>query len=201
MARPKNTDQRKEQIVDGLMTAMAEFGYGKATIAAIAKASGLASGLVHYHFPNKQAILLALMTRLAERLQERFDSRVNSESTDLERLDAFVDAYLALDDTADTRAVSCWVTIGAEAIRQPEVSDVHQDFVLKQQALLLSILDSMSIEPEPAKAISSTILATIEGFYLLSVTVPSVPPPGSAAGSAKAVIRGLLHNDLGTIPV
>lgn len=192
MARPKNTEQRKQEIVDGLMTAMAEFGYAKATINSIAEASGLASGLIHYHFPNKQSILLALVANLAERLKERFESRVSSESTGLEQLDAFVDAYLALDESADTRVVSCWVTIGAEAIRQPEVSDIYQDFVLRQQNVLLAILDGMGVKSEQAKAISSAILATIEGFYLLSVTIPSVPPPGTAAGSAKAVVRGLL---------
>ena len=58
MPRPSNTDARREQIVLGLQRVMAERGYEKATVSAIAQAAGLTPGLVHYHFKNKQEMLL-----------------------------------------------------------------------------------------------------------------------------------------------
>ena len=45
MPRPPNTEQRRSQIVGGLARVMAERGYAKATIQAIAKAAGLSPGL------------------------------------------------------------------------------------------------------------------------------------------------------------
>ena len=50
MARPRNTEERRRQIVDGLRLVMAENGYDGASVQAVAKAAGLTAGLVHYHF-------------------------------------------------------------------------------------------------------------------------------------------------------
>ena len=57
-------EERRAQIVDGLMRVLPEHGYERASVARIAKAAGLSPGLVHHHFENKQAILLALGERL-----------------------------------------------------------------------------------------------------------------------------------------
>ena len=56
MARPSNTEERRQQIVEGLLRVMAERGYERASIAEIAKAAGLSPGLVHYHFTEKQEL-------------------------------------------------------------------------------------------------------------------------------------------------
>lgn len=58
MARPTNTDARRAEIVEAMLRVMARRGYARASIAAIAEEAGLTAGLVHYHFRNKQAILL-----------------------------------------------------------------------------------------------------------------------------------------------
>ena len=47
MARPSNTEERRQQIVQGLLRVMAERGYERASIAEIARAAGLTPGLVH----------------------------------------------------------------------------------------------------------------------------------------------------------
>ena len=65
MARKPNTEQRREQIVKGLLEAIGEHGYDKATIQTIAQKAGLAPGLIHYHFKSKEDILLELVKSLA----------------------------------------------------------------------------------------------------------------------------------------
>ena len=61
MPRKPNTELRRQQIVDGLLRTIAAQGYTGATIQAIASASGLAPGLVHYHFRDKREILVTLV--------------------------------------------------------------------------------------------------------------------------------------------
>ena len=101
---------------------MSERGYERASVAEIARAAGLTTGLIHYHFASKQNVLLALVERLAAGFEARFNERLDRAGDDpIKRLHAFVDAHLALDTAADPQAVAAWVTIGAEAIRQPEV--------------------------------------------------------------------------------
>jgi TetR/AcrR family transcriptional repressor of bet genes len=72
MPRPSNTAERRAQIIEGLLNVIAADGYEGATIASIAKAAGLGSGLVHYHFTTKQAILLALIERIGELIDARY---------------------------------------------------------------------------------------------------------------------------------
>jgi TetR/AcrR family transcriptional repressor of bet genes len=71
MARPSNTEERRQQIVEGLLRVMAKRGYERASIAEIAKEAGLSSGLVHYHFKDKQEILLTAVEQLAARVRTR----------------------------------------------------------------------------------------------------------------------------------
>ena len=58
MPRKPNTELRRAQIVDALRQVVAVSGYSGATIQAIAAQSGLAPGLIHYHFDDKLEILV-----------------------------------------------------------------------------------------------------------------------------------------------
>ncbi|MFP2912882.1 TetR family transcriptional regulator, partial [Pyxidicoccus sp. 3LFB2] len=131
MPRPSNTEERRQQIVDGLLRVMAERGYERASVGEIAKAAGLSPGLVHYHFSEKQEILLTLVEQLASRVRARVATRLAKVKGDdaRARVDAFIDAFLATGADAAPASVASWVTISAEAIRQPEVRAAYENVV------------------------------------------------------------------------
>ncbi len=197
MPRPKNTDERQRQIVEGLLRAMAERGYERASVQAIAKAAGLSPSLVHYHFKNKQQVLLALIGRLGDIIQERFEARAAGASDPWQRLDAFIDAHLALDETADPAAVACWVAIGAEAVRQPEVREVYGATVERELVLLAGLVgDVLAHErrsDEAASTIAAGLFAAIQGSYQLAA-VARAAPEGFAAPTVRQMARGLIHS-------
>lgn len=170
---------------------MAQRGYERATIAAIAEAAGLTPGLVHYHFPSKQAVLLELVEQLAGRLNSRFERLLRDDSPRA-RLEAFIDSRLASGEGADPAAVACWVAVGTEALRQPEVGEIYRRLMLSQKEQLERLLLALPTPPAcPAEA-AAAILATIEGCYQLAAAVPDLAPPGFAARSLHAMTRGLL---------
>ena len=68
MARPKNTAARRAQIVDGFLAVLAQRGYDGAAMTAVAEAAGLTAGLIHYHFHDKEAVLVAAVEALGARL-------------------------------------------------------------------------------------------------------------------------------------
>lgn len=192
MARPSNKEERRTQIVEGFQVALAAYGYEKATIALIAKSAGLTAGLIHYHFRSKLEILLELVDRLGARLHDRYLVLSEGRRTPEGKLAAFIDSRLATGEGADPAAVACWVAIGTEALRQPEVRQVYSALMTAQHAELLSILQEIrgtSVTPLEAAA---AILASIEGCYQLAATVPSLVPPGSAAGAVRQMAEGLL---------
>jgi TetR/AcrR family transcriptional repressor of bet genes len=176
---------------------MADRGYAKATIQAIAEAAGLTSGLVHYHFRNKQEILLEILLALIERLASLVRARLDGQAADpRERLFAAIDALVGSERGIETEAVACWVVIGAEAVRQPEVQSLYETLMREAIEEFTSAFrsamhkDGRSDATAPAAAVS--VVAAIEGFFRLASGSPSCVPPGSAAASIKQIARGYL---------
>ncbi|HYO56531.1 TetR/AcrR family transcriptional regulator [Archangium sp.] len=192
MARPSNTEERRQQIVEGLLRVMAERGYERASIAEIAKAAGLSSGLVHYHFTEKQEILLSLVEQLAGRVRERVKARVERVKGGARtQVDAFLEAFLATGDDADPASVAAWVTISAEAVRQPEVRAVYEK-VVRADLEHLEELAGAVIGRRRARAAAAGLFAAVQGYFVLSAAAPGLIPPGSAVGTVKRMAAGLL---------
>lgn len=193
MPRPQNTDQRRSEIVSGLARVMADQGYAKATIQAIANAAGLTSGLVHYHFESKQEILLALIERLASVVRSRLDPQAADPSA---KLIAAIDALVGTEQGIESDAVACWVVVGAEAVRQPEVQRLYESLIREAIAEFTSAFreamheDGRSDSTAPAAALS--LVAAIEGFFRLAAGSPSCVPDGSASDSIKQIAQGYL---------
>lgn len=197
MGRSAKGTLRRKQIIRGLMQVMAERGYEGASIAEIAKAAGLNAGLIHYYFENKQQILLALMQYLMRGVQLRYERRLaEATSEPWERLFAFIDAYVALGDDADPASVACWVGIGAEAIRQPEVQTVYERIVRDiMEQLKLHLTEVLAAEGRSTRQVhplAAALFAAIEGAYQLATVAPSAIPPGFASPTFKQMARGLL---------
>lgn len=199
MPRPSNRDARRAEIVDGLRVVMAERGYDGASVAAIARQAGLAPGLVHYHFGSKQEILLGLVDALRANLSERLERRLAEATTPWARLDAWIDAHLALGDDADPAAVACWVAIGAEAVRTEAVRATYQAAVtadLDRGEELVAAVLAAELGPSAtpsARAAATGLLAAIEGCYRLAAAAPDAVPAGFAAPSVRHMARGLLR--------
>lgn len=198
MPRPSNTDTRRQQIVEGLLEVMAARGYERASIAEVARAAGLTPGLVHYHFKDKQEILLGLVEHLAGRLQGRLEARLaKAGASPRARLDAFLDAHLALGDDADPKAVASWVALSVEALRQVEVRQAYERVVASELEQLEGLVRAALAEEHGssagARAIAAALFAAIQGYFVLSATAPSVTPAGSAAAAVKRMAEGLLR--------
>jgi TetR/AcrR family transcriptional repressor of bet genes len=174
----------------GLQKVMARRGYERATIAAIAEEAGLTAGLVHYHFRSKQDILLVLVETLAVRLDQRYGRFLKGTSPQA-RLAAFIDAHLALGEGADPDAVACWVSIGSEALRLPEVGELYRSLLLSRREQLERLLAELPEPPERPRDAAAAILATIEGCYQLAAAVPEIASPGFAAESLRKMVGGL----------
>ena len=197
MPRPRNTEERRTQIIAGLQQVMAARGYEGASVVAIAEAASITPGLVHYHFRNKQEILLELLQALTRGWSERAASgKTAGEAKPREQLRKLVDAWLALDDRADPSAVACWVTIGAEAVRQSEVRDLYVSVVTEARSSLETavtlVLKSENRSVKEARNIATGLMCAIEGYFQIAVVSPGTVPRGTAAGTAYAMAIGAI---------
>jgi TetR/AcrR family transcriptional repressor of bet genes len=192
MPRPSNTEERRQQLVEALLRVMAERGYEGASVGAVARAAGLSPGLVHYHFADKQEMLLALVEQLAGRARERLAARLARAGEEPRaQVDAFIDAFLATGPDADPAAVAGWVTISAEAIRQPEVRAAYEGVVRADLAHLEALVARVTGKRR-ARAVAAGLFAAVQGYFVLAASAPGLVPPGSAAGTVRRMAAGLL---------
>ncbi len=189
MGRPSNKAERRAEIVLALMQVMAIKGYEGASIQAIAKQAGLASGLIHYHFKTKQDILLESVTQLSNLLKERYLLLSESAQTEEDRLKAFINARLSKGEGESQQAVIAWVMIGSEAVRQPQVKAVYLEALKEQKAILEKLLqDYFSHFLQKGKLNKKTldskvafVMAFMEGAFFLSITADEIMPDNWAA--------------------
>ncbi len=196
MGRPSNTEQRRAEIREGLLAVMSERGYGGASIAAIARAAGLRSGLVHYHYESKLAILTGLVEDLAAGLDARYRARCSADDSSDERLMTFIDAHVATGPDADQRAVRAWITVSAEALHQPEVRTLYVAALEQRheelKRLFASALKQRGRSTRKASELAAAVSAAIEGTFHIASAAPHLIPKGSAARTLRRMASGLL---------
>jgi TetR/AcrR family transcriptional repressor of bet genes len=200
MPRPSNSAERRAQIVRGLRRVMARQGYDGASTVEVARAAGLGPGLVHYHFADKREILLALLDDLAREADERGRRALSGAGDDaVHRLESYLDAFLSLETDPDPEAVACWIAIAAEAIRDARVRKAFGAALGRQLEALEGLVSAAAPrarrDPRLAKATAAALVATVQGYFLLSFAVPEAIPAGSASPVARRLARALIESE------
>ena len=61
--------ERRKLLIDATITAIAEFGLSKLTLAKISSIAGLTAGTVNFHFESKESLLLETLNLIRELLE------------------------------------------------------------------------------------------------------------------------------------
>jgi TetR/AcrR family transcriptional repressor of bet genes len=193
MPRQSNTEERRAAIVKALLAAIGEHGYEKATVQVIARHAGLAPGLIHYHFESKRAILVELMKTMRQFAALRYAQLVQAAGTPDDRLLAYLHSRLGKGKGGNPEAVSAWVMIGAEAVRDAEVRELFSAIIAEEIALARGLLaDCMAAQgrrTRRAGELAVALLAFMEGAFQLSSAAREVMPVGYASAMAEQLVQ------------
>lgn len=205
MARPSNSDERRAQITAALVKVMAKRGYDGASVTEVARVARLAPGLVHYHFESKHEILLAVLHDLSATHLAGLEARLASVAGNAtSELDAFIDYHLGLGADADTERMACWILLSGEALRDVKVRAQLERALAGIAARLTAVLQAgvaaRVFACERIDVAASALLATIQGYFVLSATARQLIPHGSAAAAVKQMAAGLLRPSGGAVP-
>jgi AcrR family transcriptional regulator len=86
--------QRHQRILDAATLVFSSKGYHGTLVDEIAAEAETSKGGVYFHFPNKQAIFLALLDRLADILRERVETAVAGHEDPVARAEAALHVVL-----------------------------------------------------------------------------------------------------------
>lgn len=90
----QRSQQRHQRILDAAVQVFSTKGYHGTLVDEIAAAAETSKGGVYFHFPNKQAIFLALLDRLAHMLRERVETAVATQADPVARAEAALHVVL-----------------------------------------------------------------------------------------------------------
>jgi len=84
----------RERILHAALTVFARKGYHRALVDDIVRASGTSKGAVYHHFPNKEALFLALVDDFAARLAHAVAEAISRSHGALAKVEAALRAGL-----------------------------------------------------------------------------------------------------------
>ncbi len=90
-----SAEERRLVTIETVIELAGEQNPSEITTAAIAKRMGLTQGALFRHFPNKNAILQAVMEWVAERLLSRIEKAADAKSSPLDALESMFMAHVA----------------------------------------------------------------------------------------------------------
>jgi AcrR family transcriptional regulator len=169
-------------------------GYRGATLDSIAARAGFTKGAVYWHFPNKQALFLALV---ADSIAANFvviERMFKDHSDDPDALRAALGAYIDRIDEHETLPVF-GVDLEIEARSNPSFRTLHQNMIDKHEvglAKFLSYYFAVIKEepPMPLDQLAATLIALLKGFALSRQNRNDMPVTSAAA---VRLLLGLSH--------
>lgn len=160
--RPPQND-RRPQIIRAARDVLANRGYAHASLKQIAEHAGIATGLLNYYYPSKQALLLEVITEVEQEFIGSWRTALDSDAEPIARIEAAFD-----------RAIGNWS-------QQPELFQIFYD---------LSTL--ASVDDVIRQRIQELLrrIRTVAAEEMLRITAELPTPPPQDSDFAAAITAG-----------
>jgi AcrR family transcriptional regulator len=122
-AKELRDQARREEIVEAARVCVVRRGFHAASMAEIAEMASMSVGQIYRYFPNKEAIVHAIVERIVEHRLEWIAT--DSNTADLPSTLARILLHGHQDDSRDDQVLM--MEVSAEATRNPEVAAIVKD--------------------------------------------------------------------------
>lgn len=187
-------DERKRQILAAAERLVMRTGLERLTVRRIAASAGLSNGMVHFHFKNKDALLLALLDELLQRtLVLRVPAEIEAIPSPAERLFALLRSEM--DRLAGDRSrLRMFFEFWLWGMRHREVRRRMRGQLDHYRKSFLPIAGEVLAEaPERFADVGSEGLAhACAGFVKAAAVQSAIDPAAFRVGQFIAAASGLL---------
>ena len=174
--------ERRELLLDAAARVFAQRGYAEAQMDEIAAAADTSKGGLYFHFPNKEALIAAVIGRAGDLLRRRVNRAMNAAGADpVARADAALATLIeTLSAHRSLARVLVGETLGGSAAARERVAEIEDEFValiaLELRHALdggrLSLLDA-PLDPDlTARAWVGMVQSTLSAWAAGRVTTP-----------------------------
>lgn len=169
---------KRDRIITAAYEVLSKQGYDRASTKEIAATAGVAQGLINYYFPSKDQLFAEVFRRECDRYCASIDQLLNYDTQGPLNAEAIaglleVPKRRALEEPEWTRLRYELFAIG---LRNEAVGPTLKEMLETQRAHFRETVERLTgFPPEQADAISSVLLATVEGLALQRMADPTFP--------------------------
>lgn len=177
-------------MLDAAAALIAEVGWGRVTIRAVAERAGLPHGTVSYHFPGKQALLSEAALELVERSFPLEELRAADDLADVvSQMRAWANGPSPVDQTG--RAV-LWEAI-REAGRDPLVRTRVTGLLATYRRVLADLIAAAQRRGRAPAGVDPAALATLLAAAADGLLLQAALDPGTDLAGAVEALEALLR--------
>lgn len=162
---------KKEDILNAATKLLAAKGYKDASMAELAKFSGVAQGTIFYHYSNKEELFLSILKAFKEDIGTHFAHYANGRrfNTGLDKVDEVIDFYLHLVSQMEDRFM---LLHRHDAYELAQVNPVCRNYLESIYDCLIDIFEK-SIEAgqkegvfrkTPARRLAMVMFSMVDGL-------------------------------------
>ena len=172
---PKQRSETAEQILDLAEMLIQTRGYSAFSYQDIAASLGIRKASIHYHFPSKTDLGIAVVNRYIDRFDAGLTAIADNQSqSSMTMLDFYVQPYLQFASTPDRICLS-GALAGEMLALPPELRERVDHFFRTHQAWLAKILKRGVARSEfrlaaPAPKVARFMFAALQGALLVKRT-------------------------------
>jgi AcrR family transcriptional regulator len=182
------SQQRVHHLLDVAAEVFAEMGYEAATTNAVASRAGVSIGSLYQFFPNKEALVEALVERYSEGLRDIYSTTLNPERVlEMplpEMLSQFIQALAAFDES-HVAFRRFFLSAGLQA-----AEDLHRETLRHVEELIGRRFPALPAERCHACAV--VCVGIVKGLMPLS-SPPDLLPPDQLGGEIVAALLAYLR--------
>jgi AcrR family transcriptional regulator len=192
----------RDRILQAALRIFADKGYHRAAVDDIVRVSGTSKGAVYHHFPNKEALFLALVDEFAAHLAERIAVAIGGAHGALGKVEAALRA--GLETFADHRELARIVlleSVSLGAAYESKRAEVHRRLGALIQGYLDQAVAEGSIPPLDTRVATLAWLGAVNEIVvqwlhsddpdLLDQAVPALAPMLLRSIGANATSRAI----------
>ena len=191
-AIPERTD-RRDEVADATIEAIADVGIERASLREIAARLGTTIGVLTHQFRDRDELLAYAFTAVTTRIRERSDSAALNDDAFAGVVDMLLEA-LPLDQRS-RRETAVWLAFSAAATTHTDLAAIHNrvyEHWTNRVAEALSAIDS-SIEADLAARL---LIATVDGVALRMMASGT----RSTDGDVRPLIEHVVRSHMPTLP-
>lgn len=206
-SRKASKEVRKQQLIEATIRILAQKGYAALTVADVAKAAGLSTGIIIFHFISKDELLASVLRHLAEEYHRNWKRALAEAGAAPEARMAALVLSDFNEEVYTTDKLAAWIAFWGETQGRPTYDQICAGLDAERQAANLSCCEAMIASGRydiDARTAMQALEALGDGLWLGVASAGSGMTgrvtPQDAQRIMKAALKALFPKHYGKFP-